>query len=318
MAISYTDPDNPSADTSVETPDTGTDWFTTNAPASDPFTPVPGMGGPVDQTGIAGTPAFTPGQVTGGGGTDLQLFSYLLSQNAGNPQAAIDQFNQLKPGSGLHPYYYPNAGKGVIGVQGQSLPYLVAPGTNGPDQTDWTFGGVPGGDSGGGPVGDYTTPTTPNYLQSPYTPTPFTEQFTAPTLSDLQATPGYQAGLNTYLQGVQRAQAARGNILSGGAVKALGRDAADYANQQYQTIYNNAFDAYKAKYGIAQDANNNNLAARQLNDNEFNQNVTNSLNQYLTRYGAYQDLIKNNLQYAGLGLAATQAGNPGGSGASVG
>ncbi len=274
--------------------------------------PVVGGGGgtPPDQSGIEGTPSLTnPG---GGNGTDMQLLSYLLAQNASNPQAAVDQFNKLKPGSPLAPAYYPNQGKGVIGVAGQSLPYLVAPGTN-PGQSDWQFGGVPGGDAnGGGGVGSYSALVRPDSVSQPYTPAQWNETYKVPSIDDLLSSPGYQADATSMQRGLERSAAARGSVLSGGFVgRTLPRALGDFTSTAYKNLNDQNFQNYSSRYNQFLNANNMALGARQLNENDYNTDVTNNLNQYLTRYGGYQDLIKNNLSYADLGLRATQSGNPG-------
>ncbi len=224
----------------------------------------------------------------------------------GDPQAAVDAFNKQFPNSTLKPAYYANAGKGVIGVQGQPLPYLTAPGTTA-GQTGWQFGGVPGGDSAGGggtgagSVGSYAALTRPDALAQPYTPA----KFKVPGVADLLADPGYLAGEQSMQRGLERSAAAKGSILDGGfAGRALPRALGDYTGNAYRDLVNRSFTQF-------QGANQDNLAARQLNENDYNTDVTNNLNQYLTRYGAYQDLIKNDLSYADLGLRATQSGNPG-------
>jgi hypothetical protein len=57
----------------------------------------------------------------------------------------------------------------------------------------------------------------------------------------LQQQPGYQSGLNTGLEGINRAGAAAGTLNSGGTLKAATRYGQDYANQGYQNVLNNLF-----------------------------------------------------------------------------
>lgn len=120
------------------------------------------------------------------------------------------------------------------------------------------------------------------------------------TGKDLETEPGYQFGLNQGLQGIDRAQASRGNFLSGAAVKEANRYNQDYAG----TKFNEGFNRASSVYGT-------NLAARQ---NEWNTN--------LNAYNGNRDRIYNFLTgVSTLGQnsaaqtgasnqqAATQAGN---------
>jgi hypothetical protein len=74
------------------------------------------------------------------------------------------------------------------------------------------------------------------------------------TGDNLASDPGYQFGLNQGTQGIQRGQAARGNFLSGAAMKELDRFNQDYAG----TKFNDAF-------GRAQSTWNTNLGAYNQN-----------------------------------------------------
>lgn len=270
-----------------------------------PFTPVPGTT-PLDQTGITGV-SPTLGVGTQASGSDLQLFSYLLSQNAGNPQAAIDQFNNLKPNNSLKPYYYPNQGKGVIGVQGQSLPYLVAPGTIDASQTDWTFGGVPGGDAGGGGssfrldpsylapfTGKFTAPGDPNNPASAaFAANP--KPFTLPTEADLFAAPGFQAAQDTARNAIVNSETAKGLINSGGSLYDIANLTAGLEGQQYNDLVNQRANAYGINLGAGQQSFNNAWQQFLNNQNVFFQNQNNPFNKLST--------------LASLGLSA--AGNAG-------
>jgi hypothetical protein len=60
------------------------------------------------------------------------------------------------------------------------------------------------------------------------------------TGKDLATDPGYQFGLNQGTQGVERGQAARGNFLSGAAMKELDRFNQDYAGTKFDNAFNRA------------------------------------------------------------------------------
>jgi hypothetical protein len=114
----------------------------TPPPAPGPRNPVPG------QTTIA-TP--TAGSYTGS--DPLQALNAFLAANPGNPQAAIDAFNNSQyKASGLGPAWYPATQ--TIGLSNGT--YLVMPGTGGNSGTTWATvqrgpEGVPGGSGLGTP-----------------------------------------------------------------------------------------------------------------------------------------------------------------------
>lgn len=60
------------------------------------------------------------------------------------------------------------------------------------------------------------------------------------TGENLASDPGYQFGLNQGTQGIERAQAARGNFLSGAAIKEATRFNEDYAGTKFNDAFNRA------------------------------------------------------------------------------
>jgi len=60
------------------------------------------------------------------------------------------------------------------------------------------------------------------------------------TGDNLASDPGYQFGLNQGTQGIERGQAARGNFLSGAAMKELARFNEDYAGTKFNDAFNRA------------------------------------------------------------------------------
>lgn len=188
----------------------------------------------------------------------------------------------------------------------QDTPDTGAKIDNGPiNAGDWFSANAPAPAS-------YSQLTRPDYLSQPYVPKQFTEVFNAPTTQDLLNDPGYQAGRDATQQGLERSAAAKGSILSGGFVgKALPRALNEYAGQAYQNLFGRAYDTYQQKYNQFLNAQNADLAARGLNENTFQTDLSNNLNTYKTRQQAYQDAINNNFNLAQLGLNATTAGNPG-------
>lgn len=179
--------------------------------------------------------------------------------------------------------------------------------------------------------GDFVAPDRPEALRS---------AFRAPSLEELEASPGYMAMLQATQRGLERSAAARGSVLSGGFIgRTLPRalNEASYAaygdlydrslstRQQQEGEFNrsvdDAFKAYQQKYGMFSEAAGRDFNARQLNESAFQADQTANTNQFMTRYNAYQDLVANrrnarndyfsqNYDLARLGLDATTAGAP--------
>lgn len=68
---------------------------------------------------------------------------------------------------------------------------------------------------------------------------------------DLTQDPGYAFRLSEGMKALERRQAAGGNLLSGGALKAAARFGQDYASQEYQNAYNRALTQYNTKAALA-------------------------------------------------------------------
>lgn len=76
---------------------------------------------------------------------------------------------------------------------------------------------------------------------------------------DLTQDPGYAFRLSEGMKALERSAAARGGLLSGGALKATQRFGQDLASQEYQNAYNRALTQYNttaALAGIGQTATN--------------------------------------------------------------
>lgn len=171
--------------------------------------------------------------------------------------------------------------------------------------------GIGAGGGAGGFGETYTAPGRPGYLQGPYTPPTWDQTFTAPSVDDLKADPGYKARMDASQRGFEHSAAAQGKVLSGGFVgRTLPKALQEQASNEYANVYGRAFDTYRQKYGQFQDAASLGQQARTTNENAYQADVSNGLNQYNTRYRAYDDSVKNNLSFARLGLDAATAGRP--------
>lgn len=76
---------------------------------------------------------------------------------------------------------------------------------------------------------------------------------------NMMADPGYQFRLGEGLKSLDRQAAARGGLISGGALKAAQRFGQDYASNEYQNAYNRALTQYNAN--VAREATGYNRLA---------------------------------------------------------
>ena len=277
------------------------DWWTQNAPPMPAdATPNPtggGWGGYPTPTGQAPSTVAQPGSTASwqGGGWDNPRGTAAGLQKAFERgltgQAAVDWANANGyPGIA----YYPD--KNTYGLpDGQ----YVAPNPTNANTFDLIQRQA--GDTGGGsgpapnssaplPVTDYgglgSTPSpyvNPTWTGGPAPTAPALTQFTAPTLAELKASPGYQARLDAGLYGENSSAAAKGSVLSGGAQQELAQYGQNFASNEYSNLFGqklagtqannattqagfgNAFQSYMANYGQFTDAAARGLGAYNTN-----------------------------------------------------
>ena len=252
-------------------PNAGTDWWTQNAPVATGagFTPDPGHGTPVAPGSppfVSGQPPpaqYTTGGASGGGpptGGSLsdpayaaQLVAYYANQPGADPSLKND------------PNYWIQ--KMTSGEFGSDQGYAVSK-----MQTAWQGGGSSnpyGALAGGGNSGNATAdalgvnpavlgiPSAP-YASDPNAPTPYAAPtFTAPTAAEVQGQPGYQIGLDTGLQQINRSAAAKGTVLNPGTVQALNQYGTNYAGTQYGNVLAQDLGVFNTNTGNAQTAYQN-------------------------------------------------------------
>lgn len=174
------------------------------------------------------------------------------------------------------------------------------------------------------PSTTFTPPPAPTY--TPYVPTaaPTPQHmaaptpFVAPTAEQARATPGYQAALDQANRAEQASAAARGGLLSGGAIRETAQLNTDLSDQNYQNVYNNALAANNSNFGQAFNVNQANngadlnswqantnagLSAAGLNLQGTNQQFQNT---YLPLWNAYQSNVGQQQFGANFGLNANQ------------
>ena len=76
------------------------------------------------------------------------------------------------------------------------------------------------------------------------------KQFTAPSVDEIRATPGYQFALNEGVKALDTSAAAQGTVLSGGQKKDILQYATGLADQTAQQKYQNALGEYMNSYNI--------------------------------------------------------------------
>jgi len=104
-----------------------------------------------------------------------------------------------------------------------------------------------------------------------------TQQFTAPTLAQAQATPGYQFQQQQGSQAVQRAAAANGQSLGGATEAAIAQYTQGLADTTYNNLYNQQLTTFQT---------NRNNTLQPLNTLiGVGQNATGQLNQAAQNYG---------------------------------
>lgn len=85
--------------------------------------------------------------------------------------------------------------------------------------------------------------------------------FTAPTLAQAEATPGYQFQLQQGTNAINENAAATGNLMSGTTGVALQNYGQGLAQNAYQQTYQNALNSYMANYNTLQGGTNTGLTS---------------------------------------------------------
>lgn len=139
------------------------------------------------------------------------------------------------------------------------------------------------------------------------------------TGDDLATEPGYQFGLEQGEKGINRGQAARGNFLSGAAMKELARYNEDYAGTKFNDAYGRALGTYNTNLGARERAWGTNLGAYNDNRNRiynFLSGTSSAGQNAATQVGNNAQQVANNVSSLATGAAnANAAGTVAGSNA---
>lgn len=187
----------------------------------------------------------------GVGRNSLMTLSNLMGLPGYNPTPQLTPVEQARQNLGG------NRGMSPTGTTAPGGPMMsmkdlasgtVAPG--GPMMGTTQLGGSTARTSpGAGMQPGSTSTTAPGSPGSQFVPfAPWMQTFTPPTAADVAKTPGYQFGLDTGLQALDRSSAANGTILSGAGIKPYERYAQDYAGTKYNDSYNRALNEYELGY----------------------------------------------------------------------
>lgn len=146
--------------------------------------------------------------------------------------------------------------------------------------------------------------------------------FTAPTAETMQRDPGYQFRVAEGMRALEGSAAARGGLLSGGAMRGAMELGQNLGSQEYGNVYQRALGENQLRYGRAltgnQEQYNRALTAWQarqgMNQAQYNRlaglaNVGQQSSEYLGRLGAnYANQAGDLLTSQGAALAAGQLG----------
>lgn len=245
---------------SAEQPDQAPSWFDTNAPTAPatPAAPAPTAGGtPSTAFQQANDPAYVRQKAT----------EALTRRNAayGTPRPPTEaeiaeavnyalQPQEYRDGSvrsGWSPYWEDRFGTpGAEGSSGADLggeATFVRAGTGGGGGGTGGGGGLPPGYQMGTFTGGGQYPLAS--VMAPGLMQPWTTPFSAPSLDNTND-PGYLARLDLGTQAIQRSQAAKGTLRTGGALKDLTQFGQDYGSSEYDKVYNRALGQYTNAYNI--------------------------------------------------------------------
>lgn len=242
-------------------PSTQNDWFSQNAPSADATT-----------TGGAGAQDPNLSLPQGGGITGLAGMSNAGS-SGGNPTDPAYVTQQVTNWMQQHGITPGDRGSGQGDVAYWTDRILQTGGWSGDNQNYWqtAITNNHGGDTGGSQGGSLPPAPTPSAQQTYTAPTfsgSFTPpSFTEPTAASVEATPGYQFGLNQGEQSVLRNAASMGIAATGGTLKDVSDWAQNYATGNYQQARSNAMADYNTQYQGALDAYNSQVQKFDINAN---------------------------------------------------
>jgi hypothetical protein len=94
---------------------------------------------------------------------------------------------------------------------------------------------------------------------------PYTRQFVAPTMEQVQSSPGFQFRLGEGMKALERSAAAKGTLLTGATGKSLAQFGQDYASNEYDKAYGRAVGEFQQDFGVHQWNEGNRFSSERTN-----------------------------------------------------
>jgi hypothetical protein len=267
------------------------DWFANNAPPAPPPVDPAGAGlnysvetaAPETQSQIDGT-----GDPTGSNGDPSQTTSPPAGPQNPGPQGVGDPGNNYNAVAGFYSTFLGRGGNASeingwlnSGLDLGTIQNQIA------NSAEAQAYGSRGNSGGQGTMRDILAPFTGSWTPqnapvfgqggSPIAPFSFSRQlpvfqkFDAPTLEQARDEPGFQLALQEGTEGIQNSAAGRGLTRSGGTLKDILKYNQNFANQNYQNVYNRGFNTWQAN--TSGDLNNW-LTGANADLNKYNTNVS--------------------------------------------
>lgn len=262
-----------------------------------------GGGNPYESGGITGW----GGGGYGGGAFDEGALERAWTASGGRTQQDLARFIQENPNLAQGVQIVGSKGDKLRLPSGQVIDAVYAAGLGGQGAQWLREGGGAGAGTGGsgGGSGYGPAPNSTPFQYDPFkgpdafsyadydSPDPFAgPTWQAPTGVDDTNDPGYTARLKEGERALQRSAAAKGTLLTGGTLADLAKFGQEYAANEYQNVYNRAYQNYDTDYKrqaseydrSAQAGFQEYMTNRNNQFQNYQTNFENSLNAYKTNF----------------------------------
>ena len=275
------------------------------AVAGRPRSPLEGfVQSKLDDPTLGTTHKYVGGRILQGGGGIEQIladpkfqgWSQVGDDKIRSPEGSVyDLFRDVE-GANAPQWTYVGGGPEGLRNNGIRGDYAAAMGQGGANGA--------GGSYSGSSFGKAPNPTPFNFpqFQSPgafnygeYNPLdPFKgPEWKAPTDVSDANDPGYSARLREGQKAIERSAAAKGTLVTGGTLKDLSNYAQDYAANEYQNVYNRAFQDYSTNY--QRQASEYDRAAQE-HFRDYTTNRSNAFENYTTNFQNALNAYKTNFE----------------------
>lgn len=200
------------------------------------------------------TPVNDPTSPGQGGATTQPIGGRVTQPTPGDPVAFIRQWQATHPatvnapqeivaalrqaGFDASPYLYGATPSGnEISLNGQKFKVIGGENSGSPSWYRGEYDGPGPGPAGSGGFSLQGLSNVAPY-QAPGILTPYANELTMPSQADLENDPGYQFRLSEGLKAIQRSNAVKGTLTSGGTLKDLTNYAQGAASDEYNDLFN--------------------------------------------------------------------------------